>query len=227
MRMRLRTATGVAGLVLVAAGCSTPTVLHAAVTTVPRTTAPSTTPTTVAAVPASSTTVPAGPEVVSATGVGPFPFGVTTEAQLVSALGPPDQRAQGSFQAPHRPDYLALGYRCGTVGTYQFESQVNGRYCETTYFVNVATGTLAAFTTNSTAFRTAKGTVVGTSAQEASHTEGLAVVRGCYTGIEINAADGTLTVVLDVAPGAGGQPTGPVADIRAEGPADAVGLLFC
>ena len=224
MRMRLRPVTGAVGLLLVAAGCSSPTVMPTVRTTAPVHPSPST---TVVPVPVSTTAVPPGPEVVSATGVGSFQFGVTTEAQVEAVKGFPEQRAPGSFHAPNRPDYLALGYGCGTSTSYQFELQVNGRYCATVYFVNTATGTLAAFITNSVGFQTAKGTVVGTGAQQASQREGLPVVHGCYAGIEVTAGGGAPSVLLDVALGAGGQPTGPVIDIRAEATTDSVGLLFC
>jgi hypothetical protein len=93
------------------------------------------------------------------------------------------------------------------------------------FFVNVDTGTLAAFNTTSDKYETSNGVSVGTTAADAEQREGRPAVNGCFQGIALGdlAAD-PYEVFIWVN---GGQPTAAVSSLSAEAASNQVGLMFC
>ena len=177
--------------------------------------------------------------VTTAGQVGNLRFGTSRQADIVAQAGSPDTTAQGSFEAPNDPDYQALGYGCMNSQvnpparplqslTPQGSSQT--AYCATIYYINVSTGTLAAFWTDSSAFATPRGTTPGTSATDAQSREQQTVAGECRSGISLGSQADPATVFLDVPNPA---PVGPattndeVDDIAAESNQNPIGLLFC
>jgi hypothetical protein len=102
-------------------------------------------------------------------------------------------------------------------------------YCGTIYYINVSTGTLQAFFTNSNNFATERGTTPGMLASQAQSREGMQLQSGCKSGIGIGTRNDAATIYLFVpsASANGAQPTDPVSNISAESNQNQVGLLFC
>ena len=123
--------------------------------------------------------------------VGPFQFGVATEADIRRALGTPGAIASGRIAPdPTFAPYLMLGYSCsilksGTAFLVGVESDHSARYCQTAYLINTNTRTLRGFETVSRNFETASGTRVGMRIAEAEQRERRAVIRGCDVGIAL------------------------------------------
>ena len=161
--------------------------------------------------------------------VGPLQFGVSTAADVQTAAGTADSTATGSFSAPGRPDYQALGYDCSDQDPtgrlpLHVQPQAAGPYCRTIFYVNTTTQKLGAFATTSDKYETDHGTTVGMSHTEAEQRESVTAVYGCFGGIQLGDLNGTDNeVFVWVAK----QPTDPVVQLAAEGAADQVGLMFC
>jgi len=172
-------------------------------------------------------TASGGSGVVSATGaVGPLRIGRSTEAAVKAFAGRPAFSRAGRSD-PSMPRYRALGYGCGrSSGAGRRDPLLIGPrggprsnvYCRTIYYVDSSTGKLAAFFTGSAAFRTPKGTRVGTSQSDAARREGTAPQGGCSLQLLERRKVATLSLTL-----AGGK----VAAVELESKADPVGLQFC
>ncbi len=244
-QVRLRAASGALAAAVVAAafvllvqlpnhdnGISTIDSRHPSASTRPSTTTTTTTtPVSSTTSTTTSTTIPNRvPVVVTADAVGPVRFGVATEADVRAAVGPPDATIQGSFGVAGVPDYRALGYGCANakrsdrirIGPYGVDAPP---YCQTVYYVNTATATLAGFETKTTGYTTAHGTTVGTTGPGAASRESHPVVGGCFTGIQIGAAAPSGQAEMFVFVGTG--PSAVVSAIAVDHPANSVGALFC
>jgi hypothetical protein len=161
--------------------------------------------------------------------VGPLQFGVSTAADVIAAAGTPDGLSRATFEVAGRPDFDALGYDCSDHAGTGFltlhpQPTIAGPYCRTVFFVNVDTGTLAAFETTSNRYETDNGVAVGMAEPDAARLEGKDPVAGCFTGIAL----GDLSTDADeVFIWVGIQPTDVVTSIMAEGASNQVGLIFC
>ena len=164
---------------------------------------------------------------MSATGaVGPLRIGRSSEAAVKAFAGRPAFSRAGRTD-PSMPRYKALGYACSrSPGAGRRDPLLIGPrggrrsnvYCRTIYYVDSSTGKLAAFFTGSAAFRTPKGTHVGTSQSEAARREGTAPQAGCTLQLLERTKVATLSIPL-----AGGK----VADLELESKVGPVGLQFC
>jgi hypothetical protein len=206
-------------------------------TTTEQPTAPTTSTTTTATTTSSTTTstTPLQPGggmrwiVTKTGGVGPLQLGVSTEAEVRAAAGPPDGTGRSKFGVTGYPDFQALGYDCfdqADSGRLSLHPQPNatGPYCRTVFYVNVDTGTLAGFNTTSNRYETEHGVSVGTSSADAAQREGQAPVSGCFQGIAL----GDLTASpYELFIWVGTQPTDAVTSISAEAASNQVGLMFC
>jgi hypothetical protein len=174
--------------------------------------------------------VPARWKVTTAGGVGPLQLGASTEAEVRAAAGEPDGTSRSTFEVPGRPDFNALGYDCsdqstaGRISLHPYP-QTSGPYCRTVFYVNVDTGTLAAFNTTSDRYVTANGVAVGTPGPDAEQLEGRPAVNGCFQGIAIGdvSVDPYEIFIWVVA----GEPTAAVTSLSAEAASNQVGLMFC
>jgi pimeloyl-ACP methyl ester carboxylesterase len=160
--------------------------------------------------------------------VGSLALGVSTEADVDSALGRPDAAEAGTFEVPNTPNYRALGYQCVNTKTSNLiplvtYPQEEGPYCRTVYFIDAQTNRLGGFETVSNRYETANGTRVGMSSAEASRRERQPVQSGCFGGIDLNPTSARARVYVFAGP----APTGKVADISADSNTDSVGTLFC
>lgn len=168
-------------------------------------------------------------KVTTTGGVGPLQLGVSTGAEVQAAAGPPDGKGRGSFAAPNRPDFQALGYDCSDqdgADRIPLHPQPTkaGPYCRTVFYVNVNTGTLAAFDTTANNYAADNGVSVGWSEADAQQREGQAPVSGCFQGIALgDLAANPYEVFIWV----GTQPTDRVSSISAEAASNQVGLMFC
>ena len=171
--------------------------------------------------------------------VGGLTLGASTEAQIISALGPPEATGSGGFGAPETPDYDGLGYECSPAeGRGLRPAGPEGPpYCHIVYYIDSANGVLGGLWTTSTRYETAHGTRVGMSQHAASARERKHATVGCESGI-METGHGA-TMYLDVQGGriakpphpsseayrlAGGRVTEILVEARHGAP---VGLLFC
>lgn len=174
--------------------------------------------------------VPARWKVTTTGGVGPLQLGTSTEAEVRAAAGEPDGTSRSTFEVPGRPDFNALGYDCSDQSAADRISlhpypQTSGPYCRTVFYVNVDTGTLAAFSTASDQYVTANGVSVGTSGPDAEQLEGKPAVNGCFQGIALgDVSVDPFEVFIWVV---GGEPTAKVTSLSAEAASNQVGLMFC
>ena len=165
--------------------------------------------------------------------IGTLQFGTSTESNIVAVAGPPDETAQSTFNAPNDPNYEGLGYNCTTAqnsGALPLAPQDNTSpySCATIYYINVDTGTLAAFSTTSSNFQTPNGTRAGMPAAEAEQREQQQVTSGCTSGIGVGSQADSATIFIWVNSDATtNEPEGPVTHIDAESTQNPVGLLFC
>jgi hypothetical protein len=174
--------------------------------------------------------VPARWKVTTTGGVGPLQLGTSTAVDVVTAAGAPDAKGIGTFAVTGRPDFQALGYDCSAQSaadriSLHPQPNATGPYCRTVFFVNVDTGTLAAFDTTSDKYETANGVSVGTSGADAERREGRTAVNGCFRGIALGdlAANPYEVFIWVVA----GQPNATVSSLSAEAASNQVGLMFC
>ena len=125
------------------------------------------------------------------------------------------------------PRYDALGYGCGTSpGSGRRDPMLIGPrggahsnvFCRTIYYVDLATGKLAAFFTGSAAFRTTRGTRLGMTQADAARRERSTPTGGCSTQILERGKVATLAIPLV---------NGKVAALELESAKNALGLLFC
>jgi hypothetical protein len=164
---------------------------------------------------------------VSATGaVGPLRIDRSSEAAVKAFAGRPAFSRAGRTD-PSMPRYKALGYACRrSPGPGRRDPLLIGPrggprsnvYCRTIYYIDSATGTLAAFFTGSAAFRTPKGTRAGTSQSDAARHEGTAPQGGCSLQLLERTKVATLSIPLT---------RGKVGDLELESKAHPVGLQFC
>lgn len=145
---------------------------------------------------------PGGAGVLSANGrVGPLVIDRSSRDQVISFAGQPDAEYIGSESGG--PLYDALGYRCAS-SERTTEAPVGGRYCQTAFYIDVASGTLGQFFTTSRAYRDTHGTRVGMATAAASAREHRAFLVGCATGMYIRTHSATL--VIEVIGGHDGKP---------------------
>jgi hypothetical protein len=205
---------------------TTPTTASTSTTTAP-TTAPTSTSTT------TTTTPQQGDKtrwlVTRTGGVGQLQLGASTEAEVRADAGAPDATGRSTFEVPSRPDFNAFGYDCSDQAAPDRISlhpypQTSGPYCRTVFYLNVDTGTLAAFSTTSNRYETENGVAVGTSAAEAEQREGRAPVSGCFQGIALG---DLATDPYEVFIWVGAQPTDSVSSLSAEAASNQVGRMFC
>jgi hypothetical protein len=171
--------------------------------------------------------------------VGGLMLGASTEAQITSALGPPEATGSGGFGAPETPDYDGLGYECSAAeGRGRRPAGPEGPpYCHTVYYIDSANGVFGGLWTTSTRYETAHGTRIGMSQRAASTRERKHATVGCESGITETGHGATM--YLDVQGGritkpshptsepdrlAGGRVTEILVEARHGAP---VGLLFC
>ena len=171
--------------------------------------------------------------------VGGLTLGASTEAQITSALGPPEATGSGGFGAPETPDYDGLGYECSPAeGRGRRPAGPEGPpYCHTVYYIDSANGVFGGLWTTSTRYETAHGTRIGMSQRAASTRERKHATVGCESGITETGHGATM--YLDVQGGritkpshptsepdrlAGGRVTEILVEARHGAP---VGLLFC
>lgn len=203
-------------------------------TTAEQPTAPTTSTSAATSTTATTTTAPQPGDktmwlVTKTGGIGRLQLGVSTEAEVRADAGAPDGMSRSTFEAPGRPDFNALGYDCSDQAAPDRISlhpypETSGAYCRTVFYVNVDSGTLAAFSTTSNRYETENGVSVGTSAADAGQREGQAPGIGCFRGIGF----GDLTadpyeLFIWVEP----HPTDTVSSISAEAASNQVGLMFC
>jgi hypothetical protein len=171
--------------------------------------------------------------------VGGLTLGASTEAQIISTLGPPEATGSGGFGAPDTPDYDGLGYECSPAERRGLRpaGPEGPPYCRTVYYIDSADGVLGGLWTTSTRYETAHGTRVGMSQHAASTRERKHATVGCESGITETGHGATM--YLDVQGGritkpphpssesyrlAGGRVTEILVEARHGAP---VGLLFC
>lgn len=171
--------------------------------------------------------------------IGGLTLGASTEAQITSALGPPEATGSGGFGAPETPDYDGLGYECSPAeGRGRRPAGPEGPpYCHTVYYIDSANGVFGGLWTTSTRYETAHGTRIGMSQRAASTRERKHATVGCESGITETGHGAT--IYLDVQGGritkpshptsepdrlAGGRVTEILVEARHGAP---VGLLFC
>jgi hypothetical protein len=177
-----------------------------------------------------------GGAVTTAGRVGTLQLAQSTEADVRATLGAPEKTARASFEAGALPAYDALGYECTSRSgpatiPLVVQPAVSGPYCDTVYFINTMTKTLAAFETTSSQYATARGTTVGMTPVEAAQREGKQiVVHGCAgTFIRLGsfyqdgaAFDGAALFIF-VGPTANDR----VGRLALESNVNPVGMLFC
>lgn len=125
-----------------------------------------------------------GAGLVSATGtVGPLQIDRSTPMQVQAFAGPADYIGAGALRplVPEFASFIAFGYHCtrvasGGIPTTSFDKAAGATgdshvQCETVYFVNQETGTLAGFVTDSPRFHTSGGVHPGTSLVESKRRE--------------------------------------------------------
>jgi hypothetical protein len=171
--------------------------------------------------------------------VGGLTLGASTEAQIITALGPPEATGSGGFGAPETPDYDGLGYECSPAERRGLRpaGPEGPPYCHTVYYIDSANGVLGGLWTTSTRYETAHSTRVGMSQHAASTRERRHATVGCESGITETGHGATM--YLDVQGGritkpphpssepsrlAGGRVTEILVEARHGAP---VGLLFC
>jgi hypothetical protein len=139
--------------------------------------------------------------------VGPFRIGVTTKAQLLTALGAPRKTVPVENKSGARVG-VRLAYSCGTS-------------CDTVYSFREPDGRLTDFASASRAFRTERGAHVGMSSLLAGELEGKPVVRACGQGKAIHVRrDATHDLALAVF-------SGRVTILAYLGPRTTYGKAFC
>jgi len=165
--------------------------------------------------------------------IGPLQLGVSTEANVVGAVGTPDATAIGNTGVS-LPSYLALGYDCSVIPgaiPLVFQPQVKAPYCGTVYYVNVKTQTLAGFETTSSRYATAEGTRVGMTSVEAARREGQAPYGlGCQaSNIRLGNVGGYVGTATpaEVEIFVGDQPSDTVSALAMDTSANSVGVLAC
>jgi hypothetical protein len=107
------------------------------------------------------------PQVVHADGrIGQFRISVTTEAQLIAALGQPRLTIDAVPKPGAKRLGVHVGYSCGTN-------------CDTVYSFSDKTGTLSDFATESPTITTERGSHAGMSTSRAVQLEGKALIPSC------------------------------------------------
>jgi hypothetical protein len=104
--------------------------------------------------------------------VGQFRIGITTEAQLLIALGAPRKTVPVTNKSGARVA-VRLAYSCGAG-------------CDTVYSFREPAGRLADFASASHAFRTEHGAHVGMTSLLAAELEGKPAVKACGNGKAIH-----------------------------------------
>jgi hypothetical protein len=139
--------------------------------------------------------------------IGQFRIGVTTKAQLLTALGAPRKTVPVRNKAGARVA-VRLAYSCGAG-------------CDTVYSFRETTGRLADFASASGAFRTEHGAHVGMQSLLAAELEGKPAVKACGNGKAIHVRrDATGDLALAVL---GGR----VTILAYLGPHSTYGRAFC
>jgi hypothetical protein len=139
--------------------------------------------------------------------VGQFRIGVTTKAQLLSALGAPRKTVPVTNKSGARVA-LRLAYSCGTG-------------CDTVYSFREPAGRLNDFASASHAFRTEHGAHVGMTSLLAAELEGKPAVKACGQGKAIHVRrDATHDFALAVL-------AGRVTILAYLGPRSTYGKAFC
>lgn len=100
--------------------------------------------------------------------VGPVQIDVSTEEDILAALGQPDEADSGTDPS----DYTVLTYNCGGD-------------CRDLYYINPSTGKLSDVQISSAELTTEAGTHVGTPQAEAEQLEGATAQPGCVTAIRL------------------------------------------
>jgi len=142
-----------------------------------------------------------GDGVVSPAGrVGQLQIDQSTPAEIRRFAGAPAFAGRGRTNALFASGlrwYRALGYGCSRSQSVGFDpggAQPTHMRCRTIYFVNPRTGKFAAFWTDSTAFRTVKGSRAGMRQAMADRLEGAHARVGALTGISRSRGTGTLFI---------------------------------
>ena len=159
--------------------------------------------------------------------IGPLQLGVSTEADVVGAVGTPDATAIGNTGVS-LPNYIALGYDCSVIPgaiALVFQPLLQAPYCGTVYYLNVKTQTLAGFETTSNQYETSEGTTVGMTISEAQQREGAPFYPdGCNDGVPVGSQVSAAQIFLFA--------TGPntsdlVGTIGVDNSTNSIGVLAC
>ena len=144
-----------------------------------------------------------GGGVVPSTGrVGGLQIDKSTPADIRRVAGAPAFAGRGKTNAVFAgflASYEAFGYFCSRSTSRSLGFDPGGAApthmrCQTVYFVNPTTGKFAGFWTDSTAFRTDKGSRPGTRQAAADRLEGAHAHVGALTGISRNTRTVTLFI---------------------------------
>jgi hypothetical protein len=121
--------------------------------------------------------------------VGALRIDRSTTADIRRFAGAPGFAGKGEPEANFAASYETLGYGCSRRRTLSLGLDPGGTsprhlWCRTVYFVNSKTGKFAGFWTDSTAFRTVKGSRPGMRQEKADRLEGAHAYIHALTGID-------------------------------------------
>jgi hypothetical protein len=175
--------------------------------------------------------------------VGLLQIGQSTADDVQAVAGPPDAQATNTFYA-NDPKFQAFGYFClnlpagrRPLGVYALLAPVNyyqGPYCQTVFYINTQTATLAAFFTSSGRYSARAGITPGMSAPVAERRLHQKATSGCEQGLYLGRRRDRASVLVNVRGGHvhlhghtldlfGGR----LASFSLESNRNPVGLLFC
>jgi len=122
--------------------------------------------------------------------VGTLRLDVSTADDVAAFAGSPDADEFDSFQVPDYPDFEALGYSCTTRrgGNRAPVPYYHGPYCRTVFYINQATGNLAAVYTSSRGYLGPGRIHPGMSAPQAEGRTHKQATAGCDYGFTIGTA---------------------------------------
>jgi hypothetical protein len=130
--------------------------------------------------------------------IGVLQIDESTRADVIAFAGPPDAERRGRA-GPAQPQYLALGYGCGTKTSPRdtpIAAGAPGPSCGTVFYINSRTGTLETFFTTSRRYAERHGVRIGMSTSAAERLLKRRLYQGCETDVHLQSAKAFLTIAF-------------------------------